>query len=298
MGRHFSPRQLRYLWAIGIFKSKPQKVMSAPNLSPKLKKGLGAQKSLGAPNLSNDSLPALKSNQSGAASIAEALTKKVQSTIEGFTKESKSQQVQALHNLLYEASGKPFGSKGEFEITHSVKEGIGASRDMIQKTRASSQWLSDIRGKDTKGLSVELFEVLPKGERPYAYSSTNQLVMSKDSPTDIYVHEMAHIMEVQIPGVRQLTKAYLMRTFNTTSKPVKMSELMDNPLYGDEEVAFRPKPGKEFYHDYMGRAYGKEYGVGVTEVLSLGLERLYSDPVGLYKEAPDLFQTVVQALHT
>jgi hypothetical protein len=67
-----------------------------------------------------------------------------------------------------------------------------------------------------------------------------------------------------------------------------LSELNPGRGYTSNEIAFKDK----WMHPYM----GKIYSTVDTELMSMGLEFLYRDPVGLARQDPEFFDLLVRLI--
>jgi hypothetical protein len=101
-------------------------------------------------------------------------------------------------------------------------------------------------------------------------------------------HEIAHDIEHRHPKIRKATRAFLMkRAAEGDTVPLSAitgKEEDTDPVHLDK---WRERGGR----DYTGR----DYPDGETEILSEGIERLYSDPAIFYEKDPDYFEFVVRA---
>ena len=80
-------------------------------------------------------------------------------------------------------------------------------------------------------------------------------------------------------------------------KSRRLSDITGDPGYEDHEVGrvdnFAAVFGKRAA--YVGKQYENDYA---TEVLSMGLEEMYRDPVGFAKADPDYFDFVVGVMRS
>jgi hypothetical protein len=124
-----------------------------------------------------------------------------------------------------------------------------------------------------------------RGVRAHANPGMMTIRPNEDART--VVHEYGHILEFS--NKRMVANSRAWRDGRTQGEPAqKMSKVTGNRGYRDDEVT---QPDK-FYNPYI----GKNYGAGATEVVSMGLERLYYDPVGFANEDPDMFDYVISAV--
>lgn len=112
----------------------------------------------------------------------------------------------------------------------------------------------------------------------------------------IQVHEIGHMIETRKPGVLKLANEFLAyRTAGET--PVKMKDLVPKANYGDEELGCPDDFAKGFGGDMNKAGYcGKGYDGHATEIVSMGLERLYENPVDFFKGDPEYFAFMVKVL--
>lgn len=72
-----------------------------------------------------------------------------------------------------------------------------------------------------------------------------------------------------------------------------LSELTGNQGYKEHELSFKD----HWLHPYMGKFYPPSGGrVGATEILSMGLQFLYEDPIDLAQRDPEMFNFVINAI--
>ena len=104
------------------------------------------------------------------------------------------------------------------------------------------------------------------------------------------VHEFGHWIEVSFPQVRSKVVAFLRKRTRGESL-VRLMDLFPDANYDALE---KTRPDK-FYSAYVGKDYGS-YGVAskqLTEVLSMGLELFFTDPVAFYRADPEHFRLIL-----
>jgi hypothetical protein len=65
-------------------------------------------------------------------------------------------------------------------------------------------------------------------------------------------------------------------------------KLTGDKRYPDDEIAIKDN----FFHPYIGKIYAK----GETEIMSMGLEFMSTDPKGFAKADPDYFKFIFNTL--
>jgi hypothetical protein len=120
-------------------------------------------------------------------------------------------------------------------------------------------------GSLTKGTGMERINFLSISQRSSWSEQTQHLLWTEVNNRGLF-HEVGHVLEDSSQELQNAAKAW--RINKATSGQVKeLSELLNNELYGPEEVAF---PGP-FKSPYVGKNYSN-LGMEATEVISTGLE--------------------------
>jgi hypothetical protein len=152
--------------------------------------------------------------------------------------------------------------------------------------------------KNTGELSTDvLYDSLDNGGRAFhkpsagAYKSILNLAADTNSAT--VIHEWGHALEHQNPGIGRAAQAFL-----------------DKRVGGETSVKFNDVVGGGYSDDERGRSdgfaaafgrhahyVGKDYGGKATEIMSMGMELLYKDPIHFAKADPEYFEFVVGVLH-
>lgn len=102
------------------------------------------------------------------------------------------------------------------------------------------------------------------------------------------VHEIAHGIEMQNPEVLKECVAFL-RKRAAGEEPQQLRTLTGIP-YDLDEIAFEDEWVKRGGDVYSGKVYK---GAFATEILTMGLERLYNDPQGFAAKDPEFFDFIV-----
>jgi hypothetical protein len=102
-----------------------------------------------------------------------------------------------------------------------------------------------------------------------------------------YIHELGHHLEMQHDEIGKMAKEfYERRTRNSTL--VKMKDIDPYGGYMDDEYT-RPD-------SFMNPYTGKHYNNGYTEIISMGIEHMYTDPVKFRLKDPEHFELTLKAL--
>lgn len=111
--------------------------------------------------------------------------------------------------------------------------------------------------------------------------------VAMNAPT--VIHEMGHIVEARDRAA--LARSIAFREKRTVGEKAKWL----GPGYKKNEIALFDEWEQRGGRKYSGKVYrhaGQEYA---TEILSMGLERLYQDPVDFYQQDPEYFEFVVNS---
>jgi hypothetical protein len=121
-----------------------------------------------------------------------------------------------------------------------------------------------------------------------SFYGRGSIYMADKAPVEVVVHEAAHWLEESDPKIHaKVQKFFESRTAG--EKWQKLSELTGNSNYGDNEVA---KPDK-WPRPYMGKKTNSDKN---SEILSMGMEMMYRDPVGFAKKDPEYFAFIHNTL--
>jgi hypothetical protein len=176
------------------------------------------------------------------------------------------------------------------------KDGVKKSKS-IRSIREAAGFLDGIvqnRGNDVFQCDVR---PVPARENNRAYyrdsASTSYLRRTDEEQAHVAVHEWAHHLEYRMKGAQQACQDFL-KYRTKGEKPTKMNDAFNTDKYGDDEVGCKDEFDKAFGPK---RAYyvGKIYN-GPTEILSMGVQQLYEDPVAFAQKDPEYCQFVMGIL--
>lgn len=140
--------------------------------------------------------------------------------------------------------------------------------------------LSQMVDEKLLGKNPEVFVTyLP--EKGRAYQEGYKIAITNLESKKVIVHEMGHYIELNSPGVHAKVQAfYDMRTAGEKAKWLGRG-------YRPDEMFKKDK----FIDNYMGKVYK-----GATEVLSMGLEYIYNDPMKLMTKDPGMFDFIIDII--
>lgn len=211
------------------------------------------------------------------------------------------------------------GSPAKFEVAGSIKGSleqkytreIDAAHEFLGKITnwGGSAWRSDLH------YQVNLLDniVDPKTGltvpgRAHYDNSMKTVAMGQFAATpaeaeggrtytaSTHVHELGHLIEMRKPEAMKLALEFLSHRCGGES-PTKMSDHFPQLDYKPNEMGRKDDFAKAFGGD-LNKAYytGKDYGTHATEVTSMGIQRLYENPVAFHKADPEYFAYVVKIL--
>jgi len=129
--------------------------------------------------------------------------------------------------------------------------------------------------------------------RAFYRNATRTANLSGQDPVHTYAHEMVHDIEYQHPEISKATKAYVLKRAN--GQPLrKLRDLTGDKAYALTEVTYEDEWAKRGGHHYMGKVYDSRAS---TELLTMGVERMMTDPVGFAKQDPDYLKFMLRILH-
>ncbi len=124
---------------------------------------------------------------------------------------------------------------------------------------------------------------LPEEDKRSYYNNADKTVsMGNDDPGTV-IHELSHWIEYSVPEIKkEVVEFYNRRTKG--EKAVKMRDATGIKSYRDTEITKVDK----WMRPYMGIVYPDKS----TEILSMGLELMYRNPVALAKQDPEMFDFI------
>jgi len=183
----------------------------------------------------------------------------------------------------YEAGTGPFDDKLKPVLRNKMKD----ARDFVRSITSSKLVVKPIQlqhhGLKAGGRAWARPDFL--GQRdPFKHAT---VAITEREKIQVIVHEIGHTLEFWSPRTAKATKAFRARRTKLASGKVAKKKPLGKS-YGKDEVFLED----DFHSDYV----GKVYDGNSTEVLSMGVERLYADPVGFMLDDPDYFDFMIDLL--
>ena len=192
----------------------------------------------------------------------------------------------AAIRLMDEARGKAYdiisGRKkyeGALDLRiHPYYDTPGAKASI----HAGADWLEGMMQRSMKHPKVTVVPI--KGRSGY-YAKEQTVGIGLGESSNAVVHELGHWMEHENSSARREAEDFLSRRTKGT-RTICLARYADG--YGLDEYA---RPDK-FVHPYIGKLYPD----GTTEVVSMGVEMMYVDPIGFAIRDPDHFEFTYDVL--
>jgi hypothetical protein len=139
-------------------------------------------------------------------------------------------------------------------------------------------------------------------DRAFYRNPEMTIAMGKSLPRwhvgQVVVHEMAHGLEYEHPDNAKASAAFVFE--HTEDRYEKLNTLTNSDRFQDYEVARPAKAdGKALWDPYLGKAYGATKvapgtidDVRATELVSMGMDRLYEDPIAFISDHPEHFRVL------
>lgn len=127
------------------------------------------------------------------------------------------------------------------------------------------------------------YALLGPGQRAHYDSFFNEIYLNANSGTQTVVHELAHSIEYRVPGITEKVRAFFERR-TRGEEWQSLRDLTGKQYFGADEVA---KPDR-FIDPYIGRRNSERS----SEIVSMGLQYMYEDPIRFAREDPDMFDFI------
>lgn len=178
-------------------------------------------------------------------------------------------------------------------VKHEVRRPGG---EIGEKVATAFKFLDRLVG--ATGLPPVSVAVEPESDRPRYDLDAKEIRLHPGAGPRAVCHEYGHWLEDHLPGAHEAAVAFLKKRIDG-GKPGRMGGTYDSNEWGVEDDF-----GKAFGNSarYVGKLYGGwrdgqlSPKAVATEIISMGVEKLYTDPAGLARNDPEFFDFLLGIL--
>lgn len=165
-----------------------------------------------------------------------------------------------------------------------------ASRLRVNKTKVLDA--TDFVSRVVPAKYTPQVKVRNMGGNRAKYTNWDQTIhIGKDSPLATVIHEIVHDIEYRYPEISSKTKAF--RDYRGQGeKPRRMASIHPGAGYRWEEITLEDEWFKKGGSAYTGKIYDR----AATEILTMGVQRLYESPVLFARQDPEFFEFILSVL--
>ena len=123
------------------------------------------------------------------------------------------------------------------------------------------------------------------------YHNMGNIYLPEGVRPRLVIHELGHELEFRNAEVHKKAVAFLERR-TVGEEARKLRDIMKGYDYGEDEIAKKDK----FFDPYCGKIYETAGEKRSTEIVSMGMERMYVDPIDFARTDPDYFDFIYDLL--
>lgn len=160
-----------------------------------------------------------------------------------------------------------------------------------QNWEKARDYLKEISKGDEEGIGRHFITVRATNKR--AYYDYGTIYTAKEDDAGVSAHEFGHHLESRNEWVKDRVQSFRSARYDPRD---------DEPMrkystgYTTSEVGNPDKMGDTFKRSDLAAYSGKQYPDRTTEIVSMGIEQLYRDPVHLARVNPEYFALIVGIL--
>lgn len=242
----------------------------------------------------------------------EKLAEPMKEKLNGISKMAENAETnEAIHAAIF----KPAGNDGIIDVQYISAHKTGViplfTEPYKQKTNAALDFTNKVSTIPAPNIVItnnandileeydqfhnRAFAIVPTHSgNPNAYESDRNSIFITERNTPItVVHEIAHVIEDSDKYVNEMAQTFL--NYRVGNEQLQQLNKVF-PGYGFEDDEYARKDHFDRYFRGSNAYYcGKEYGAN-SEILSMGMQALYEDPVGFFKNDPEYANFVVSVL--
>jgi hypothetical protein len=178
----------------------------------------------------------------------------------------------------FEAPEGTYAANAAKDGLQNFKE-LAGPNPLLNNPRISIGFINDVDesiGRISKG---NLYD-----GRAYV-SGDKHIFLTEYSSKSTVVHELGHVLEGVDYRIEKAAVDFLKRRIAGYEQTEKLSEVTGNSAYKNSEVTV----ADNFMHPYMGKIYP---GFKSTEIMSMGMQLFFDDPVKFARDDPDMFRFI------
>lgn len=186
----------------------------------------------------------------------------------------------------YTTGGKPLATPFRTREAFPVKAWMEATT-FINALSDKNRTIAEMNATEDTGVGVSY---IPE---------TGAVVISKNTPGRSIAHEVAHHIEVTASKKqRARIEAFRVKRFSDPAKDVDLTTFGDNASTRGHKGNFDDME-KLFGKGSAEAAYvGKKYNSGATEIISMGVELMYRNPIHFARTDPEYFSLILSTLQS
>ena len=193
---------------------------------------------------------------------------------------SRSTSIQTLQQYVSAMRASPAAQAERKLVKRVIKNSVDFTRSMTSAEAFESQAIRKVK-----------FKYRPTNSR--AYASWDEIYLFRQDFADAGIHELGHHLEKWNSHFHDRTIEFLNYRRLPGERQVMLNRLPGLEALNASELTYKDK----WKHPYMGKIYETSAGVQHgTELLSMGMQELYMDPVAFYNADPEHFNFVIGLL--
>jgi len=126
--------------------------------------------------------------------------------------------------------------------------------------------------------------IFKESSRAYCDYTNKKISLGSLTDTKTLIHEYTHAVEINYPRAREAALDFRDKRVGNEKKSVIYKGANGKP----DEMGWKD----EFFSHYC----GKDYGRSCTEILSMGIEHMYTDPMTFFQEDPEYFDLCLKVM--
>ena len=164
-------------------------------------------------------------------------------------------------------------------------------RTPVEKMESALNWISRMVTQKNRPKNVGVRLLWEDENRAYYNHNLRAIFVDEHTSEGTFIHEFIHNIEFENPEISNKTKAFLLKR-SGGKQAEKLRDLTGNTSYGADEIAFEDEWVKRGGSVYTGKLYPDE----ATEVLTMGVQRIFENPIQFAKDDPEFFEFVLSTL--